>query len=149
MGRLIFPPSGTIYLDAQIPIYTTNKHPIYAPLLRPLWEAVKARTIEVVSSELTLMETIITPIRNNDLMAQNKREALWQQANTCLLPITEDILREAARLRATIPGLKTPDAIHAATALRYGCALFVSNDTGFRRVPNLPLTLLDDAIAAP
>ena len=32
-----------------------------------------------------------------------------------LLPITQSILREAARLRATIK-LKTPDAIHAATA---------------------------------
>ena len=58
-------------------------------------------------------------------------------------------LREAARLRATIPGLKTPDVIHAATALLNGCALFVSNDTGFRRIPGLPLVLLDDVLAAP
>lgn len=72
--------------------------------------------------------------------------ALWRQANTRLLPITEDVLREAAHLRATIPTLKTPYAIHAATALLHGCALFVTNDTDFRRVPGLPLAILDDIV---
>jgi len=66
-----------------------------------------------------------------------------------LIGITEDVLREAARLRAIIPGLKTPDAIHAATALVHGCVMFITNDMGFRRVPNLPLVLLDDVLAAP
>ena len=61
-------------------------------------------------------------------------------------PITQDVLREAARLRALIPGLKTPDAIHAATALVHGCALFVTSDVGFRRVPGLTLAILDDIL---
>jgi predicted nucleic acid-binding protein len=42
-----------------------------------------------------------------------------------LLPITRPILLEAARLRAATK-LKTPDAIHAATAMDAGCALFVT-----------------------
>jgi predicted nucleic acid-binding protein len=45
--------------------------------------------------------------------------------------------------------LSTPDAIHDATALLYGCALFVTNDFGFRHVPGLPLAVLDDILAAP
>lgn len=60
-----------------------------------------------------------------------------------LLPITQPILRRAAHLRATTK-LKTPDALHAATALEAGCVLFVSNDLGFRSVPNLPLVILSD-----
>ncbi len=55
------------------------------------------------------------------------------------------ILREAARLRA-ITKLRTPDAIHAATALQIGCALFVTNDKGFKNVPSLPHVILDDLI---
>jgi predicted nucleic acid-binding protein len=78
-----------------------------------------------------------------------QREALWEQDNTDLLPITQSVLREAAQLRAIIPALKTPDAIHAATALLHGCVLFISNDVGFRRVPGLLLVLLDDVLAAP
>ncbi len=58
-------------------------------------------------------------------------------------------LREAARLRALIPALESPDAMHAATALLYGCALFLTNDNGFRRILGLPFAILDDILAAP
>lgn len=54
---------------------------------------------------------------------------------------------ETARLRAAT-GLKTPDALHAATALQAECALFVTNDTEFRRVDGLPVAILDDLLAA-
>ena len=37
---------------------------------------------------------------------------------------------------------------HAATALRAGCALFVTNDTDFRRVEGLPIIVLDDLVEA-
>jgi hypothetical protein len=58
-------------------------------------------------SELTLLETLIAPLRNG-----------FRQPNTALVPITRDVLREAARLRPATPGLRTPDALHAAaTAL--------------------------------
>ncbi len=149
MGTLILPTSGLIYIDAQIAIYTSDDHLLYAPVCFPLWQAVKAARVNVVSSELILMETLIGPLRNGDTLLAADREALWQQANTRLFPITQDILREAARLRAQIPALKTPDAIHAATALLHNGALFLSNDVGFRRVPGLPLVLLDDVLAAP
>ncbi len=147
MGRLILPLSGLIYADAQIPIYSVDNHLKYGAICAPLWQVKAGATL--VSSELTLMETLVGPLRSGNTVRQNQREALWQQVNTRLLPITQDVLREAARLRATIPALKTPDAIHAATALRNGCVLFVSNDTGFRRIPGLPLVLLDDVLAAP
>ncbi len=149
MGFLTLSASGLVYADAQITIYTVDVHPIYAPVCRPLWEAVRVGTITAVTSDLTLLETLVAPLRDNDAVLAANREALWHQANTRLLPITQDILREAARLRATIPGLKTPDAIHAATALHHGCTLFVTNDMGFRRVPGLPFAMLDDIVAAP
>ena len=62
-----------------------------------------------------------------------------------MLPITQAILEEAANLRATL-NLKTPDAIHAATALLHQSALFVSNDGAFRRVTGLAVTVLSEAI---
>jgi predicted nucleic acid-binding protein len=42
--------------------------------------------------------------------------------------------------------LKTPDAIHLATAQNAGCALFVTNDGGFRGLAALPLVILDDLL---
>ena len=144
MGTLELPQDGTIYIDAQIVIYTIDKHPIYAPLCRPLWDAAKSGKITVVSSELILMETLVSPLREGNRQLASDREALWQQENTGLIPITMSILRSAAQLRATTSSVKTPDAIHAATALYYHCSLFLTNDAGFRRISNLTTTFLDD-----
>jgi len=49
-------------------------------------------------------------------------------------------------LRAS-SGLKTPDAIHAASALVAGCTHLITNDPAFRRVPNLVVVVLSDLIA--
>lgn len=43
-------------------------------------------------------------------------------------------------------GLKTPDALHAATAIVCQCDVFVTNDPVFQRVPNLPLALLTEVL---
>lgn len=126
-----------------------QQHPADAPLLHSLCQAAQAGTITIVSSELTLMETLILPLRMNDATLVSDYERLYQQQIVQLLPITQAILLEAARLRAAIPALSTPDALHAATALLHGCVLFVTNDTGFRHVPGLPLTIRDDVQVAP
>lgn len=147
MGSLALPASGLIYVDAQVAIYSTDGHPRYAPLCGPVWQV--SGELSVVSSALILVQTLVGPLRSGDAALAARREGLWQQPNSRLLPITEAELREAARLRASIPGLKTPDAIHAATALLHGCSLFVTNDAGFKRVPGLPLAILDDVLAAP
>ena len=148
MGTLILPTSGSLYTDANSIIYSVQQHPTYAVLLNPLWQAQQTgRT--AVSSDLTRMETLVLPFRLGDATLVADYRRLFAQQIVTLLPITETILEEAARLRAVIPGLKTPDAIHAATALIHGCTLFVTNDRGFARVPGLPLAMLDDILAAP
>jgi predicted nucleic acid-binding protein len=55
------------------------------------------------------------------------------------------VFEDAASIRAETR-LKTPDAIHAATAMRAECALFITNDTDFRRVEGLPVVVLDDLL---
>ena len=146
---MTLPTAGTIYTDTQTVIYTVQQHPIYEPVCVPLWQAAKSGRLSVISSELTLMETLVMPLRNADATLINKFQNFLLRSDVLLHPITQDILAEAGRLRATIPGLKTPDAIHAATPLLHGCALFVTNDNEFKRVPGLPLALLDDVFALP
>jgi predicted nucleic acid-binding protein len=145
MGALTLPAAGLVYLDTNPIIYSVETHPVYGPLLLPLWQAAKANTIEIVSSELVLLETLVGPLKAGDAALASAYELLFQQAQTRLLPITQTVLREAARLRATTR-LNTPDALHAATALQAGCALFVTNDLGFRGVASLPLVVLDDLL---
>jgi predicted nucleic acid-binding protein len=145
MGSLTLPASGLVYVDTTTVIYTVERLPTYWPLLQPLWLAAQTRSIGVVTSELTLMESLVGPLKNGDPALEAAFELMLLGADTRLLPITQPILREGARLRATTK-LRTPDAIHAATALNVGCALFVSNDVDFRKVPGLPVVILDDLL---
>ena len=146
MGSLTLPVSGAVYVDAQAVIYSVERHPVYAPLLRPLWTAASTSSTQVVASELLLLETLVAPYKNNDVALADDYERLFTMPGIRLVEISRDILRDAARLRSTTTSLRTPDAIHAATARHVGCTLFVTNDKGFRRVPALPVVILDDIV---
>jgi predicted nucleic acid-binding protein len=136
MGTLNFQPSSFVYVDTQIIIYSVEKFPNYFPTLEPMWLKLKAGEIRLATSELTLLETLVMPIRQADTTLVQIYEQLLSGADIQLIPISQKILREAATLRA-ITNLKTPDALHATTALTANCAFFLTNDRAFRNVPKL------------
>lgn len=145
MGQLILPESSLVYVDTQIIIYSVEKHEPYWSILRPMWQRSAKAEIQIISSELALLETLVAPLKNVDFVLINAYETLLLSTEMQLMPITRAILREAAQMR-TQTKLKTPDAIHAATAITHSCSIFLTNDYGFRRVPNLPLTVLNDIV---
>ena len=148
MGTLNFQPSSLVYVDAQIIIYSIEKFPNYFSTLEPMWLKLKAGEIRLVTSELTLLETLVMPLRQADATLVQAYEQLLSGTDIQLVPISQQILREAATLRATT-NLKTPDAIHATTAFSVNCSFFLTNDRAFRNVPKLPTIILDDVIASP
>lgn len=145
MGAISLPPSGVVFLDAAPVIYSVEKHADYWALMQAVWQASQAGQIRVVVSELALLETLVAPLRHADTQLVAAYEQLLTKTEVRMLPITLAVLREAANLRAQL-NLKTPDAVHAASALNYGCDLFVTNDPSFRRVPNLKVEILKDLI---
>lgn len=132
---------GLIYLDTVAVIYSMERFAEYWPRIRPLWERSSRREIVLVSSELTLLESLAGPIKRGDRALADDYEKLLTGTDMRLLPITLPVLKLAAWQRGDA-GLRTPDAIHAATALLAGCDEFVTNDEGFRRVKNLPMRLI-------
>ncbi len=98
MGSLTLPSTGPVYADAQIFIYSVEKHPIYAPLLRPLWASVARGDLEVVSSELTLMETLVGPLKTGNSALKLDYENIFLCSGIRLIPITQSILHEGAQL---------------------------------------------------
>lgn len=147
MGTLNLPSSSLVYVDTAIIIYSVEKFPTYYATLEPLWLKLKAKEIRVISSELALMETLVLPLRNSDADLLQTYESLLTASEMRLIPVTLSLLRNAASLRATT-NLKTPDAIHAATALDAGCTLFLTNDKGFRNAPTLPVVILSEVLAS-
>ena len=75
-----------------------------------------------MSSELVVLETLVKPLREGDTILEQLFRALFHTREVRLLPATLSLWEHAARLRATT-GLKTPDALHAATALDAGSTL--------------------------
>lgn len=143
MGLIPLPSAGLVYVDANSIIYTVEKHPTYGPLLQPLWAAAQASAIEVVSSELALLECLAGPLKRADAALAKSYDDALSGTDIRLLPITQSTLRAAAQLRANTK-LRTPDAIHAATAIQAGCALFATNDAAFRTIAGLNAVVLDD-----
>ena len=147
MGQLVIPNGSKVYVDTAVLIYTMEENTDYFDLLKPLWIKFQAQEIELISSELILMEVLVLPLRNNDESLISDYEQLLLNSAMQLIPINQSILRQAANLRAN-NSLKTPDAIHAATAMAVNCDLFLTNDRGFRNLAELPVVILSEVLTS-
>jgi predicted nucleic acid-binding protein len=146
MGQLIIPDGAIVYVDTAPVIYTLEPHPDYSSRLQPLWEKLHANKITIVSSELLWLETLVGPMKNqNQPLIELYTELLTN--NIQLIAIDELILKLAAQLRST-SSLKTPDAIHAATAINCKSTLFLTNDMGLKKVPGLNTIVLKDLFSS-
>ncbi len=145
MGLLVIPSGSNVYVDTSVIIYTLEENIDYFNLLRPLWIKFQAQEIELISSELRLMEVLVVPLRNNNQSLVSDYEQILLNSAMQLIPINQSILRQAANLRATT-NLKTPDAIPAATAIFVNCDLLITNDKSFRNLSNLPVVILSEVL---
>lgn len=146
MGSLTIPVARAVYFDTDALIYSVEKIAPYDALLLPIWQAARDGAVAVVTSELALLEVLVKPLQIADsVLEATYRTLLTATSDVTLITIDRVVLEQSAQLRATV-NIKTPDAIHAVTALRTDCALFLSNDLVYRRVPGLPLALLDDYV---
>jgi len=145
MGQLNIPAASIVYVDTAIVIYSIEKFPDYFPLLEPMWKQLQTSQIQVITSELTLLETLVMPLRNGNTDLIARYEAILLSSEISLIPISQAILKQAASIRSTT-NLKTPDAIHAACALNLGCTIFLTNDAGLRNIPALPVIVLKDVL---
>jgi predicted nucleic acid-binding protein len=147
VGPLSVAPGGTIYLDTNCIIYSVAHIAPYAGLLLAVWHGANAGSYLLVTSSITLLEVLVGPLRAGDgQLEAGYRQLLQHSTELRLVPISDMILERAARIRATTR-LRTPNAIHAATALSEGCTQFLTNDPAFRRVTNLMVTVLGEHIS--
>jgi len=58
-------------------IYSVEAHPDYWALLQPLWRKSQANQINIISSELILLETLVFPLRNNNMSLVSIYEDLF------------------------------------------------------------------------
>jgi predicted nucleic acid-binding protein len=144
MGSLNLPNAGTIYLDVQIIVYSIEVHPRYAAALNPVWDAADEGRLVVATSQLSILEAIVGPLKHGLAELKNRYDALFAGQQLYTLPIHESILRRAAELRAAHSHLPTPDAIHVATPEHVHADLLLTNDKRMKNIPSMPIQLLDE-----
>jgi predicted nucleic acid-binding protein len=131
--------SRRLYLDTNVFIYALELA-AFAESLPELFEAIDRYEIEAVTSELSLAETLVKPLRDGNEQLRTTFEARLETGGGLLVvPIDRAVLVRAAELRAATPKLKLPDAIHIATALDTNCHAILSNDD---RLETMHLELL-------
>ncbi len=146
MGPLVIPSDGVVYIDANVLIYSVERIEPYRTLLEPMWQQAQDGNLSIVSSPVLVTEVLVKPFQVGNIGIEMQYREVFASNALRLLDTSYEMFEDAARLRAE-SGLKLPDALHAATALRAGCALFITNDTDFRRIERLPTVVLDDVLA--
>jgi predicted nucleic acid-binding protein len=125
-----------VYLDTNVFI---SAYESLGPRSDSAWsvlDSIERGDFSAVSSELTLAEALVGPIRDgDDKLASYYHEIFRSNENFHVAPVERDILIEAAALRGIVGSLKLPDAIHVATARLQQCRFVVSDD---RRLPVAP-----------
>ena len=133
-------------LDTTPLIYFTEPNLEYIEIVRPFFQAISNKEIEVVTSIVTLLEVLVIPKRNNDTeVAQKYRGFLLEEDNVTTYLLDQDIAEEAARIRAFYT-LRTPDAIQLATAIYAGASFFITNDTRLPSLPDLKVLTLKEIL---
>lgn len=137
MGQVSTVLGQRVYLDTNIIIYIVEGFPAYLDQIQALMAAVNAGEVIAVTSELTLAETLVKPLKDQQPVLQQAYRFILTPTPSLEVPlVSRAVLEEAAQLRATTK-LQLPDAVHLATALQYQCDSFLTNDVVFKSL-NLP-----------
>lgn len=137
-----------LYLETAPLIYYVEEHPAYLATMDALLQAAEQAPIMLYSSAITLTEVLTLPMKRRDTtLAQAYRTILSQSVGFRLVAVDAHVAEVAADLRARYT-LRTPDALHLATAIVADCDAFLTNDKGLRRVNELRVLLLDELTAS-
>ena len=126
---LIIKPFSTVYLDTNAIIYLTEGNPHFKDSIDALFVELEKSGARLITSELTYTEVLVSPFKTGDIALISAYERLL---DTLIepIPLGRPEMFMAARMRANTPKLRTPDALHLATAILANANLFVTGDNG-------------------
>ena len=135
--------------DTSVLIYFVERHPVYFPPMLFVMGHVDGGLIDGIASTVALTEVLVQPLRVGNIALAERYESVLSDSNSFRLePVTITIARAAADLRARY-NLRTPDALHVATAIIFGCDAFLTNDAAIQRVTEIRVLLLDELEIVP
>jgi predicted nucleic acid-binding protein len=132
-------------LDTVTIIYFLEHHPKYYQIAKDIFKKIEDGNISANMSTLVFAELLVPAFKyGEDKRAKKVMHILSNFPNLEIIPLTAEISIAAAQLRAS-HSLRTPDAIHAATAMESKTRGIITNDKEFQKLtsPNFGIWLFD------
>ena len=135
-----------IALDTSVFIYQLENNPRYAGLTDRVFSWLEQPARRAVTSTITMTELLVQPYREGDQRRVDEFYGLLSTyPNLDWIAPSLDVADIAARIRAS-QGLRTPDALQAATAVHATVSGLITNDPVFKRVTGFETMVLDEIL---
>ncbi len=128
-----------VFLDANIIIYQVEAVKAFRDKVRSVVSEILSErpSSSFAVSRLSVLECLVKPVRERNEPVIERYRSFFAASDLNIVEITPHVIERALLLRAST-GIRTPDAIQAASALTLADpAIFVTGDNGFSRIPEL------------
>ena len=132
------------FFDASALIYLIEgKQPFASRVQAELAQITRRyRRIDTALSRLSWLECRVQPARNHEVEVLAIFDEFFARPDLIWVELSRDVVELATAIRAT-HGLRTPDALQAASCLQLGPRhLFITGDAAFKKVTGLSVRLL-------
>jgi uncharacterized protein len=131
-----------IYVDACTIIYLVEgAQPFQAQARARIAQLRTGADAVVLTSRLARLECRTAPLRDNNPSLLAEYDAFFAPADLQLVDVDSAIIERATELRA-LYRLKTPDAIHLASAIEAHADLFLTGDADLQRCAEAKVEVL-------
>jgi len=132
-------------VDSMLFVYHFEGNDRFGPAAGRLLTAAEEGRCRLVASILAQMEVLVVPKRHSRAdLCQRYRDFFASFPNLTVVPVGAEVVEIASDLRAT-HNLRTPDALHVATAIHAGATAFFSGDREVKQVEGIEVRSLESA----
>jgi predicted nucleic acid-binding protein len=130
-----------IYADSNIFIRILEGAPVLRDPIEKRLAPVRGTPGFLLTSRLSLLECRCKPMRMADQALVHLYDGFFASAEVAIVEIDHVVIDKATQLRASL-NVRTPDAIHLASAILAGASAFLTGDLALSRCTELNVEIL-------
>lgn len=133
-----------IFIDTSPFIYYLENSSLYFGKMLKFFTKCYMDKIEIVTSTITVEEYLVYPYSGQKTELIENFDRFLKYMKIKVVPIDEEIARQAAKVRAKYKDFKAMDALQIATACISKCDLIFTNDKQLRQFEEIKCITIDE-----